>query len=255
MKRPAIMAHRGASSQAPENTIPAFLMAMDQKADGIELDVHLTKDGIPVVIHDETTDRTGTGRGRIMDRTLAELEQDDFGVKCNARFAGTRISSLKSILMLLGSWHGYLNIELKTDVFTYPGIEEVVLKLVGAAGMGSRVIISSFRHASLDLCRKINPDIEMAALFSHGQVPDLSALKARGITAIHPDVRSVTPGAVRRWHRAGFKVRPYTVDSKPLLLWQAMCGVDAVFTNKPLESAAFLAAVCKKACTAEDQVQ
>ena len=241
-----IMAHRGASAHAPENTVPAFRMAMDQGVDGLELDVHLTRDGVAVVIHDETTDRTGTRQGRIIDQTLADLEQDDFGVKCGIRFSGTRIPTLQAVLHLLDRWSGCLNIELKTNVLEYPGIEETVLKLVAASGAKDRVIISSFHQATLARCRAADPDIELAVLLPRGREPDLAALRALGAGAIHPDARDIRPARVKQLHRAGFKVRPYTVDSRLFLLWLAFCGVDAVITNKPLESAAFLRFWCRK---------
>lgn len=221
-------------------------MAIELGAGGIELDVHLTRDGIPVVIHDETTGRTGTRQYRVTDLTLAELELDDFGIHHGEKFAGTRIPTLQVVLQLLGSWRGLLNIELKTDVLEYPGMEESVLRLVAEAGMRDRVIISSFNHKSLVRCRAIDQDIELAALFTHGQKPDPAALQAMGVTAVHPDVRDINPFAVKKWHQAGLKVRPYTVDAKLLLCWAAFCGVDAVFTNKPGESAAFLRACCRQ---------
>jgi len=240
MKRPAVIAHRGASAAAPENTLPAFQLAMRQGADGIELDVHLTADGIPVVIHDETIDRTGTGTGRVADMRLDQLRKYDFGVWKDPSFAGTRIPTLSDVLMLLDGWQGSLNIELKTDVVRYPGIEAAVLKLVADADRQSRTHISSFHHESLAVCRRLNTGIELAALLDHHQIPDLPALKRMGVTAIHPDVRDATGAHVRRWHREGFLVRSYTVDPKPLVLWQALCGSDAVITNRPLESALFL---------------
>jgi glycerophosphoryl diester phosphodiesterase len=252
MDMPVIMAHRGASAHSPENTLPAFRLAIEQGAGGIELDVHLTSDGIPVVIHDETTGRTGTHRNRIAALTLAELQRDDFGIWRGMKFAGTRIPALEDVLKLTSGWRGFLNIELKTDVTEYPGMEESVLKLVSAAKKKDRVIISSFNHKSLARCRAIDPDIELAALIPFRQNPDLRALQAMGATAIHPDVRAISPFSVRRWHQAGFRVRPYTVDKKPLLFWVAFCGVDAVFTNKPKESAAFLRFWCRKQAGAED---
>ena len=240
MKKPAIIAHRGSSAQAPENTLPAFQLAMRQNADGIELDVHLTSDGIPVVIHDERIDRTGNGQGRIADQTLETLKTYDFGIWKDSEFHGTRIPTLAEVLTLLDGWRGSLNIELKTDVIQYPGIEEAVLKLVVDAGRLDWTHISSFHHESLAECRRLNKDIELAALYDHHAVPDLPNLRRMGVTAIHPDVRDATSWHVRRWHREGFRVRPYTVDPKLALLWQALCGVDAIITNRPLESAAFL---------------
>ncbi len=240
MKIPEIMAHRGASFEAPENTMPAFQLAIDQGADGIELDVHMTSDGVPVVIHDETADRTGTLSGRILDGTFDSWQKADFGSWKGEIHAGAKLPSLAAVLDLLKDWHGRLNIELKTDAIQYEGLEAEVIRLVRASGRQKRTLFSSFHHPTLARCHQLDDEIELAVLLTRNQRPDLPALCEIGVTAIHPDVRSVTATKVRKWHQGGFKVRPYTVDQKPLLLWLALCRVDAIITNRPAYGKAFL---------------
>src|SRR5690554_2404438 len=119
MKKPVIYAHRGASAYAPENTGAAFRKALDMKADGIELDVHLSKDGHVVVIHDEKVDRTSNGKGLIRDLKLDELKSLDFGAWFSSEFAGEPIMTLDEVLSLLDGWDGILNIELKSGYVLY----------------------------------------------------------------------------------------------------------------------------------------
>ncbi len=240
MKKPMIFAHRGASWDAPENTMPAFRLAMSQPADGIELDVHLTQDGIPVVIHDETADRTGTRSGRVVDRPLAWWREGDFGVWKHPSFAGTTLPTLEEVLALLAPWHGWLNIELKTDVIRYEGIEQKVLDLVARAGMRQRVVISSFHHQTLAVCHQVDPEVETAALVGRKEAIDERALVAQGIRAIHPHGARVTPAEVRRWHALGWQVRPWTIDWRVPALLETLMGVDAIITNRPKQIAACL---------------
>ena len=137
-----IFAHRGASAYAPENTLEAFSMAMEQGADGIELDVQLTKDGEAVVIHDETIDRVSDGKGYVKDYTLKELKAFSFNNHMET-YAGTRIPTLQEVLELVKPGEMKVNIELKTGIFWYPDIEEKVLEIVTKNEMESRVIYSS----------------------------------------------------------------------------------------------------------------
>ena len=117
-----IFAHRGASAYAPENTLPAFELAERQGADGIELDVQLTKDGEVAVIHDEKIDRTGTGEGFVRDFTLAELKSLSFHNQME-EYRGVKIPTLREVLELVKPGNMAVNIELKTGIFWYPGIE------------------------------------------------------------------------------------------------------------------------------------
>ena len=124
-----IFAHRGASGYAPENTLEAFRLAMEQGADGIELDVHLTKDGEVVVIHDETLNRTSDGQGKVRDYTLEELKKFSFHNHIE-KYKGVQIPTLKEVLDLVENSSMKVNIELKTGIYWYEGIEEKTMEIV-----------------------------------------------------------------------------------------------------------------------------
>ena len=127
MKTPLIWGHRGASGYAPENTLASFAKAAEMKADGIELDIQLTKDGQIVVCHDEFIDRTSTGKGFLKDYTLAELRQFDFSkVMPDAPWAD--IPLMSEVFELIRPTDLTINIELKTGVFDYEGIEETIVR-------------------------------------------------------------------------------------------------------------------------------
>lgn len=128
-----VWAHRGASAYAPENTLEAFKLAIEQHADGVELDVQLTKDGKLAVIHDETIDRTCNGTGYVKNFTMAELKQFSCN-KTHPEYSSAVIPELKEVLKLLKPTNLTVNIELKTGIYRYKGIEEKVLRLVEKLG-------------------------------------------------------------------------------------------------------------------------
>lgn len=132
-----IFGHRGCPAHEPENSPAGFRYALTHGAEGIETDLHLTKDGVPVIIHDETLHRTTNGTGQVADYTLAELRQ--FRLP-----NGECIPTLADFLQLVGTAPVQLNLEFKTDVERYPGIEETVLPLVKAVPLAKPVIFSSF---------------------------------------------------------------------------------------------------------------
>ena len=139
MKQPKIFAHRGASSYAPETTLPAFALAASQGADGIELDVHLTRDGQLVVIHDETLERTTNGSGWVKDHTLAQLQQ----LRADNHmpgFADASIPTLEQVLELVKPTGMLVNIELKTSLIWYEGLEEKPVELVRAVASRDREV-------------------------------------------------------------------------------------------------------------------
>lgn len=129
-----IVAHRGSSGNRPENTLPAFAEAVRVKADIIELDVHLSKDGGLIVMHDETVDRTTNGKGRICDLTVAELKELNAGSWFSEEFQAAKVPTLKEVLDLLAAknYRGILTIELKTDHYEYEGIEAKVSDLMNS---------------------------------------------------------------------------------------------------------------------------
>jgi glycerophosphoryl diester phosphodiesterase len=126
MKKCLIIAHRGVSEFAPENTLPAFDMAIDKSCDAIEFDVQLTKDLVPVIIHDETIDRTSSGKGYVKDFTLQQLKKYDFGSWFSPKFKNATLPTLEEFFQIASkkNYQGLINIELKNDQIKYVGIEE-----------------------------------------------------------------------------------------------------------------------------------
>lgn len=141
-----VYAHRGSSGTHPENTIAAFRAAAVLPVYGVEFDVHMTKDGELVVIHDESIDRTSNGKGFIKDMTLAELKHYDVGKGFSPKFKGETIPTLREVLYVFKDTHHHLNIELKSDIFPYDGMEQKVLQMLKDYRLEERVVISSFNH-------------------------------------------------------------------------------------------------------------
>lgn len=228
----AIWAHRGASADAPENTLPAFAAAVEQGADGIELDLQRTADGELVVIHDETIDRTSDGTGRVVDLTLDELRRCDFSNGMPG-FGGTRIPTLREVFELLAPTPLVINVELKNSVELYPGMEAQVDQLVAEFSFADRVIYSSFNHYSLRTLRDANTPVPLGVLYAEGLVDPWVYATYLGVQAIHPpwEVLQV-PGVVDECHARGISVNTWTVASEqaPRL---ASLGVDAIITNHP----------------------
>ncbi len=240
MTRPQIVAHRGASADAPENTMPAFRLAVEVGADGIETDAHLTSDGHIVLIHDENTLRTTGFDGEVGDLTLQELRQLDAGGWFGPAFASTSIPELKDLLELLQPTGLTLNVELKNGYRNYPGLEAAVLNEVARFGMEDRVYYSSFNHRSLAIVSGLQPTAQTALLY--GEIYyDVGFYAQRvGATALHPYWRAVDREAMDDAKAAGLLVRPWTVDDPETAHALATLGVDALITNCP---AALLAAL------------
>ena len=185
MNKVKIFAHRGASAYAPENTLEAFRLAMEQGADGIELDVQMTKDGELVVIHDETIDRVSNGNGAVRDYTLEELKQ--FSVSNHfEQYPDVKIPTLREVLELVKPGTMEINIELKTGIYWYPQIEQKVLELVKEEGMEERIIYSSFNHYSVQKIRELSPEAETAYLIGDVMLDVADYTRNTGIKGLHP---------------------------------------------------------------------
>ena len=228
-----IWAHRGASAYAPENTLPAFQLALQMGADGVELDVQRTADGQVVAIHDETINRTSNGFGRVVDQTLEHLRQCDF----SNRFAGRRnvkIPTLREVLDLFRGTSVTVNIELKNTIVLYPGLEDDVLRIVQDAGMLDQILISSFNHFSLaNLRGRVAPG-QLGLLMSDGIYDPWKYAKWFGAGAIHPHYLALQhPNFVWLCHEEGITVNAWTVNKDDDARWLAGLGVDAVITNLP----------------------
>jgi glycerophosphoryl diester phosphodiesterase len=235
--KPLILAHRGASTLAPENTLAAFELAIRQQADGIELDVHLSADGIVVVTHDEDCRRVTGESGKVGEMTLSELKSRNFS--WNRPEAGfTSLPTLEEVFDLLRTTGLMINIELKNSEVDYNGLEETVLRLSVSYGMQERILLSSFNHRSIaDACRMIREHrlpIRCGLLYSHRLARPWELARQIGAAAIHPrHVLADHPDYVEKAHLACILVHPWTVDSEDDLEKFMRLGVDAIITNVP----------------------
>ena len=235
-ERPLNIAHRGASGHAPANTLTAFALAADMGADGIELDVHLSRDGEVVVIHDATVDATTDGRGRVGEMSLVELRRLDAGSWFGARFAGERIPLLSEVFETVG--HRLLvNVEIKVAPGHHPMAQEAeVVRLIEDCGMLERVIVSSFSPRSLWRVRALAPHIPLGLLHSKPEPAFLPALlRVLGLdyAALHPRYSQVDARYVARARRWGKRVHAWTVDEAGSMARLRALGVDGIITNYP----------------------
>lgn len=226
MRRPPlVIAHRGASAHRPENTLPAFELAVVQRADMIETDLHRTRDGAVVVTHDEVP--AGLEGREIADATLAEIRRLDAG-------SGERMPTLDELLDAFGPRIPF-NLELKRGRrSTYAGLEREVLEAVRSRGLVGRTLFSSFYDPVLARLRALEPAARIGLLISHRlPVRILERARALGAEAIHPEATVVDEELVADAHTAGLAVYAFTVDDvaemRRLLAW----GVDGIFTNHP----------------------
>ncbi|BAS26028.1 glycerophosphodiester phosphodiesterase [Limnochorda pilosa] len=244
MERPLILAHRGASLEAPENTLAAFRLALEQGADGWELDVHRSRDGHLVVCHDERVDRTTDGSGLIREMTLADLGRLDAGAWFDRRFAGERIPTLDQVWALAEEAGGIrlLNVELKLGFAAYPGIEEQLAEWIESHGLVDRVIVSSFNHFSLLRLGQVAPQVRTGILYMAAWVEPWAGARRVGARSLHPYHPTLVPPLVEAAHAQGLEVYPFTVDEPARLRELAAMGVDGLITGRPAEARAVVAA-------------
>lgn len=232
-KNTKIWAHRGASGYAPENTLEAFRMAIEMGADGIELDVQFTKDRQLVVIHDEIIDRVSDGHGRVVDYTLAELKQFTFN-KTHPEYKECRIPTLEEVLTLMKPTGMIVNIELKTGVNFYDGIEDSVLRLVDKLEMKERVIYSSFNHYSVIKVKELCPDAHVGFLYCDGTLHMAEYAKKYQAEALHPSVNNTQYiDLIPECKERGIALHVWTVNDRNDMKRMVKFGVDAIITNYP----------------------
>jgi glycerophosphoryl diester phosphodiesterase len=229
-----ILAHRGSQVFRPENTLEAFSLAVEQGADGIELDVHLSKDGEIVVAHDARLERVSNGKGFINDHTLEELKSLDFDNSLSGSQT-YRIPLLSEVFSLLKPSNLTLNIELKTDERLYPDLPEKLIALAGEYAMSERIIYSSFNHYSLKQIKTLAPGAKTGLLYELGIVDPWVYANYLGADAIHPlyHVIAALPETVKHCHEHGVMVNVWTVDDTQLIKLMLKYGVDGIITNRP----------------------
>jgi len=228
-----IFAHRGYSAAYAENTMSAFIEAERAGADGIELDVQLTKDGEIVVIHDEKVDRTTSGKGFVMDflfRDIRNLNANKKGMKKEP------IPSLAEVLEWMQTNKIICNIELKNGLIPYEGMEEKMIELVRTYGLMERIIVSSFNHYSIVKSFRIAPEIETAPLYIEGiYMPWIYAqsIRAKGI---HPKHSGIANEIIKATMENGIAVRPYTVNKDADMHRLFKIGCTAIITDDPVKA-------------------
>jgi glycerophosphoryl diester phosphodiesterase len=234
-RSPLNIAHRGASREAPGNTLAAFRLAAQMGADAIELDVHLSADGVPVVIHDFSVDRTTNGTGKVSALTLGQMRQLDVVSAFHPAFAGERIPSLAEVLQAVDE-RLLLNIELKGLSYRDSGLARAVIGVVSAAAIGDRCLLSSFNPFLLRRAKQLAPEIPVGLLYS----PDLP-LPLRRVwagpfvkhEARHPQHTMVDHHYLGWARRRGYRVNTWTVDDRAEMRRLIRLGVDGVITNRP----------------------
>ena len=230
------VAHRGASSLAPENTIASFDRAVEIGADGIEFDVQLSKDNVPVVIHDENLERTTSGRGPVKDCTLFKLKSLDAGSWFASRFEGEKIPVLDEVLDRYKADNLLFNIELKNSETAYPGLEEAVLKLIEKHKFEGRVIISSFNHDSLVTCRKHNPAIRTGLIYDQEIKEPWHYARSLGCYSVHPLFFFLqSEETISEFKSHNLPLFPWIVNDPYQMEFFVSQDIEAIITDYPRE--------------------
>ncbi|WP_343068738.1 glycerophosphodiester phosphodiesterase [Gracilibacillus halotolerans] len=228
-----IYAHRGASKYAPENTMPAFNLAYEQKADGIETDVQLTKDNVPVLIHDEMVNRTTNGKGFVHDYTYEQLRELDAGLSFHYRFIGTRIPTLDDLLKWNQKKRLRLNIELKNSKLSSNSLEEIVIKKIKAFNMENLCIISTFSMNSIKNLCELNSPIPYAFLTSKNIPGFIEKSKELRASGIHIRYRLLNRRLFRSAKNNNLYIAVYTLNHPVTLTRAFQFPCDAVITDVP----------------------
>lgn len=228
------LAHRGARETAPENTLPAFERALEMGADGFELDVHLTYDDVPVVIHDFDLSKTTDSEGSSTEYTLEQIREVDAGSHFSAEFAGTPIPTLGEVFEAFPE--AIVDIELKSLTFENTGLERAVFDVIREHGAEARIIISSFNPLCLRRMRKLAPELPIGQLND----PDLPFLLRKGLLlwrvkrqALHPYYTMVNAALVASAHRKNRRVNVWGAKEPDDLKRLLELGVDGFITDRP----------------------
>jgi glycerophosphoryl diester phosphodiesterase len=229
MKDFMVIAHRGASSYAPENTFAAFDLAIQMGASHLELDVHFTRDSHIVVIHDETVDRTTDGTGPVTSHTLAALKALDAGSWFEGKFSGERIPTFGEVLQ---RYKGRVHIHTEIKGHS-AGLSQQTVDLVRRHGMEERVTITSFQKARLEETRAHAPELPIGWLVAEVTDAVIAQARVMRLTQICPRANTVTPELVHRLHAEGFVVRAWGVATEDLMRQVVKAGADGMTVNFP----------------------
>jgi len=236
LRKPLVIAHRGFSGKFPENTHLAFLEAIAiEGCDGFEVDVHLSADSEPVIIHDYALERTTNGKGLVNALKFNELRQLDIGSWMNSKFTDERIMHLDELLELAIRHNKVLNIELKNYEQNYLGMEEVIINRINAMNAADCVFLSSFNHISMGLIKRIDASIRTGFLYAQPLLEAEKYAAYHGIDALHPqyNLLCLEQNLVERAHKIGLSVHTWTVNSEADMGRFINLGVDSIITDYP----------------------
>lgn len=231
---PAFVAgHRGDRAVAPENTIPALQSVLDSSLDFVETDVQMTKDGVPVLFHDDTVDRTTTGKGPVSDHTLASLRRLDAGSWYSAKYAGTRVPTFEEFLVIFSDSDKKALVELK-DFWTEEEVAAVT-ELIYTFQVQDRVTLASFNFTTLNNIEAVAPAIPRVIIRRMLPADPVRLAQFYGAIAILTSPASLqdNPDAVTDMHSAGLGLLLYTLNSEEKWSEAIGWGVDGIITDKP----------------------
>jgi glycerophosphoryl diester phosphodiesterase len=233
--RPLIIAHRGASANAPENTIAAFKLAVDHLADAVELDAMLSQDGEVIVFHDDTVNRTTDGQGYVKDLTFAALRKLDAGSSFSTDYANEPIPTLAEVFDAFGK-SLYINIELKNYSSPLDRISEKVGDIIKEYAFQDRVLISSFNPLNLLKIKRILPTVPVALITMPGLLgtilksPQFQFLSPQ---IIHPNFSDLNEKFIQKQHKSGRRVHAWTLNESKDLRRLISLNIDGIITDKP----------------------
>lgn len=236
-----IISHRGANHVAPQNTLPAFEKAFEMNTDGIETDVHLTADGVPVICHNYEIDKTSNGRGEITKMNLDVFRQFDFGSYFSYDFEGTKAPTLDELLSLCETKNfEILNIEIKPSLEHDVSIVKKTIDAVKEHGLYEKLLISSFSSHMLVEAKKVDRTARTAYLYCPTSKESYRMMfragkfaRELGCEALHPQIYYVNEDYVTAAHREGINVNVWTVNKEKDIIRLAKAGVDGLITDMP----------------------
>jgi glycerophosphoryl diester phosphodiesterase len=227
-----VIGHRGAAGEAPENTLASFQLALTQGADGIELDIHLSKDGEIIVCHDPTIDRTTNGSGYIVEMDAEEIKRYDAGGWFSKQYGGESIPTLAEVFDLVPE-HIMINIEIK---YAYQGhLETKLLEFLAARHRIENIVISSFDHKCLQRIKKAAPELKVGLLYAANLADHAGYANQLGadVYSIHPHYQLIEKADVLNAKSAGFQIYPYTVNLENDYRNMLDFGVSGIITDFP----------------------
>lgn len=233
-KKPLVFAHRGASAYAPENTLSAFDLAVQQGCDGIELDVHLSLDKKLIVIHDEHIEKTTNGKGLVQDLTVEELKEYDAGSWFNETFKGEKIPLLEEVFELVPP-HILINVEIKNIPSFYEGIEHELCQIIRKYKREETLVVSSFDHQSLLEVNRICPEVKIGLLYVSNLFDHVKYAESIHVPvySLHPKHDCIKRQDIKKAVQKGLYVFPWTVNNTEQMKEMVTYGFSGIMTDYP----------------------